>query len=95
MEDGLPHPYQEGFGGQHSSFLQSRVKDWEFQDCSGRAIFVRNEREDWAHCVNCGIAKDQVSIVNWNGDEVEDDRENCLDHGDDEASVDDELAQDG
>ena len=54
---------------------------------------VEDKREHWQASVHGSITKNKHAVVNGNGDEVEDAREDGLDDGDDETTMDDELRE--
>lgn len=93
MEDRLPEPDQEGLGREGAALLEGLVQGWELHDSLNGDILVENQRESWKICIDGAVAKHEESVVHWDGDEVENDREYCLNHRYDEATMDDELTQ--
>ena len=82
LEDGLPHPNQEGLCRENATLLQGTVEYRELNDRRLAAILISHQREHGEHRINRRVAEDQVAIVNGNGHKVEDDREDRLDDSD-------------
>lgn len=56
---------------------------------------IKDEREDWQTCVYSGVSEDKHTIIDRDGYKVEYTGEDCLNYGDNESSVDDELGKNG
>ena len=59
------------------------ARDWD--------VFIEDETEDGGAGVDGAVAEHEETVVNWDGYEVENYREDNLDYGDNEAPVDDKL----
>ena len=55
---------------------------------------VENKRKHGQAGIDCRVTQNQHTIVDRDGDEVENAGEDGLDHGDDKTTMDDELGKD-
>lgn len=94
LENRLKGPNKESLAIQASAFLQSLVKWRELHDRVSIDVFIEDEGEDGERGVDGGVAQHEEAVVDGDGHEEEDHREQGLDHCYDQASVDYELAED-
>lgn len=95
LEDRFEEPDQERFNRKRASFLKCGVKWWVLHHHVNTDIVIEHEREDWQTSVDRCVTKDQHTVVDRNGDIVEDTGEDGLDDRDDQASMNDELGEYG
>ena len=90
---GDEHPEKEGLVCQRPSLgellVQLRVRHGDL----GRDVLIEYKREDGQHRVHGGIADHEKTLVQGNGCEVEDRRENSLHRRYDQSPVHDKLRQ--
>ena len=94
MEDRLEEPNEEGLDGEGAALLKRGVEWRILHDNVDADVVVEHEGEHGQARVHRRVAQDQHAVVDWDGDEVEHAREDCLDHGDDKAAMDHELRKD-
>ena len=93
LEGGLKEPDEERFDREWTAFLKSCIQRRILHANFHADIMVEDKREHWQASVHGSITKNEHAVVNGNGDEVEDAREDGLDDGDDETTMDDELRE--
>jgi len=91
--DGFPKPDREGLKTETAALLKTLVERRELEDRVDVSILVEHEREDGQVGVDGRVTEHEVSIVDWDSNEVEHYGEKSLDDGDDETSVEHELSQ--
>jgi len=60
-----------------------------------RDVLIENKGEHWETRVDRGVTHDEVAVVDGNRDEEVETSEDCLDKGDNHATMDNELGQGG
>ena len=83
LVDRFPDPDAESFHVKTATLLQRLVKWGEFESRLHIRVSVEHKRENGKGCVNGGISEHQKSIIDRNGDHIEQDNEDGLNYRND------------
>lgn len=95
LVNGYPHPDEEGLRVHLPTLPQTHVQIGVEERLLAREVLIEDYGGHWEGGVEGRVAEHEHAIVDRNGHVVEDDREGHLKDGDNEPSVDHELAQSG
>ena len=93
LEDGLEHPDEEGFCVERTTELKSFVEGRKFHNRIYVDILIKHQWKHRERCVDCSISQHQIPIINRYRNEEKDQREDCLNHSDNQPPVNNKLRE--